>query len=367
MAHDVFISHSHADANAAKAVCAALEEAGIRCWMAPRDVLPGTDWADSIVRAVEAARVMVLLFSAHSSSSAQVHREVTLAATAGIAILPLRIDDTPLEGMMRYYLADTHWLDALDPPAREHIALAVSTVAGLLGREVPQRAAPAAGEPAERSRAASGTLPDDVVRSGWRRPSRRVVVVGVILAIALVGAGVVAVLQLTPGRASSPRPAGSTSASLPTYAEVVATYPSGAPVVAFEAQFDDIMLYEDQGYYVPIQGEYEGMRIRGAFTVNLDGAYIGSPGVLWEYIDDTRMPGWPPGSPAWDWTKYEKVVVPLAKKKPAFAALYYDTFNEMWGSRLTSNTTGNLGAVRVQPGDKLTFDAFQRLVQVSEW
>jgi len=162
-------------------------------------------------------------------------------------------------------------------------------------------------------------------------------------------------------------PASSTSESLPTYAEVVGTYPSGAPVVDFEAQFDEIMDYGDEGYYIPIQGEYKGMHIRGAFTVDLEGAYVGSPGVLWEYIDDTRMPGWPPGSPAWDWTKYEKVVVPLAKKNPAFSTLYYDTFNEMWGPRLISNTTGSIGGVQVQPGDKLTFDASQRLVKVSAW
>ena len=162
-------------------------------------------------------------------------------------------------------------------------------------------------------------------------------------------------------------PASSASESLPTYPEVVGTYPSGASVVDFEAQFDEIMDYGDEGYYVPIEGEYEGMRIGGAFTVNLHGAYIGSPGVLWEYIDDTRMPGWPPGSSAWDWAEYEKVVVPLAKKNPAFSTLYYDTFTEMWGPRLTSNTGGDLGGVQVQPGDKLTFDARQRLVKVSAW
>jgi TIR domain len=35
MAHDVFISHSHADKPAADAACAALEARGIRCWIAP--------------------------------------------------------------------------------------------------------------------------------------------------------------------------------------------------------------------------------------------------------------------------------------------------------------------------------------------
>ena len=56
MAHDVFISHSHADKPAADAACAALEAKGIRCWIAPRDINPGQDWAASIVEAIRGAR-----------------------------------------------------------------------------------------------------------------------------------------------------------------------------------------------------------------------------------------------------------------------------------------------------------------------
>ena len=39
MAHDVFISHSTSNRPVANAVCASLESAGIRCWIAPRDVM----------------------------------------------------------------------------------------------------------------------------------------------------------------------------------------------------------------------------------------------------------------------------------------------------------------------------------------
>ncbi len=43
MAHDVFISHSAKDKATADAVCAVLEAEGIRCWIAPRDVLPSVE------------------------------------------------------------------------------------------------------------------------------------------------------------------------------------------------------------------------------------------------------------------------------------------------------------------------------------
>ncbi len=41
MAYDVFISYSTPDKVIADAACATLEQRQIRCWMAPRDVLPG--------------------------------------------------------------------------------------------------------------------------------------------------------------------------------------------------------------------------------------------------------------------------------------------------------------------------------------
>jgi hypothetical protein len=52
MAHDVFISYSSRDKPTADAVCAALESHGIRCWIAPRDVLPGMEWGEAIVNAI---------------------------------------------------------------------------------------------------------------------------------------------------------------------------------------------------------------------------------------------------------------------------------------------------------------------------
>jgi hypothetical protein len=41
MAHDVFISYASEDKTVADAVCAMIESQGVRCWIAPRDVLPG--------------------------------------------------------------------------------------------------------------------------------------------------------------------------------------------------------------------------------------------------------------------------------------------------------------------------------------
>ena len=76
MAHDVFISYSSKDKPIADGICAHLEGAGIRCWIAPRDISPGEDWPTAIDRAISQSRVMVLVFSAHSNSSEDVSREL---------------------------------------------------------------------------------------------------------------------------------------------------------------------------------------------------------------------------------------------------------------------------------------------------
>ena len=57
MAHDVFISHSAKDKVTADAVCAMLESEGVRCWIAPRDVLPSMEWSEAIIDAMFADKV----------------------------------------------------------------------------------------------------------------------------------------------------------------------------------------------------------------------------------------------------------------------------------------------------------------------
>src|SRR3990172_6799228 len=105
MAHDVFISYSAKDKPTADAACATLETKGIRCWMAPRDILAGTNWGASVIRALGESRVMVLVFSSHSNHSQQVLREVERAVSKGAIIIPLRIEDVPLSEDMEYFIS----------------------------------------------------------------------------------------------------------------------------------------------------------------------------------------------------------------------------------------------------------------------
>jgi hypothetical protein len=136
MAHDVFLSHSAQNREVADAVCAALEKAAIRCWVAPRDVRPGRSFPGEITRAIQQSKVMLLIFSSHSNNSEQVLREVQLATDSRLPIIRFRIEDVALTDDLRYFLSTPHWLDALTPPLSKHIERLELAIKELLGQAV---------------------------------------------------------------------------------------------------------------------------------------------------------------------------------------------------------------------------------------
>lgn len=142
MAHEVFISHSAKDKAVADALCASLEAAGIRCWVAPRDVQPGMHYAGQIKRAISDSSIFVLIFSAQANLSAHVLREVELAAKAGRHILSFRLEDTKVSDDLDYYLSIPHWLEAITPPLEKHLETLQRSVHALLGTLSPAPSAP---------------------------------------------------------------------------------------------------------------------------------------------------------------------------------------------------------------------------------
>jgi len=135
MAHDVFISHSSDDAAVAGQVCAALEDTGIRCWIAPRDILPGHSWSGAIVEGIDRCRVVMVVVSARANGSIEVAREVELASRGRKTIVGLRVEDVLPSAGLGYFLSSTQWLDVFPPPVRPHLDRLVKVVTSLLGVE----------------------------------------------------------------------------------------------------------------------------------------------------------------------------------------------------------------------------------------
>lgn len=133
---DVFISYSHVDKATADATCAALEQAGIRCWIAPRDITPGDEWGAAIVKAIDRCRAMVLIFSSSANGSKQIRREVERAVHAGVPIIPVRIENVAPTEAMAYFMSTVHWLDAITAPLEGHLQRLARSIKALLETEV---------------------------------------------------------------------------------------------------------------------------------------------------------------------------------------------------------------------------------------
>jgi predicted ATPase/class 3 adenylate cyclase len=128
VAHDVFISYNHNDKLVADSVCASLENAGVSCWIAPRDIVPGREWGEAIVEAIRSAQVMVLIFSHDANESGQVAREVERAVHHNVVLISFRIEDLEPTGNLEYFLGIPHWLDAYTPPLEVHLQRLVQDV-----------------------------------------------------------------------------------------------------------------------------------------------------------------------------------------------------------------------------------------------
>lgn len=137
----VFISHASADAVVVREIVARLEELGVPCWLAPRDIAPGADYATEIADAIRRSRAVVLLLSARSNDSEHCLRELELAVRAHRPIVPLRLDDTALHPGFEYRLSTTQWIDHREP----------GSLATLAARLQPAASAEPAAEDAPRS------------------------------------------------------------------------------------------------------------------------------------------------------------------------------------------------------------------------
>src|SRR6266478_9229781 len=108
----VFISYASQDAAVAGALVQALERQGVGCWIAPRDVKAGAQYADAIVRAISVAKAFVLVLSENAIASSHVSREIERASSKKRPIIALRIDAAPLTPALEYFLSESQWVEA---------------------------------------------------------------------------------------------------------------------------------------------------------------------------------------------------------------------------------------------------------------
>lgn len=105
----VFISYSSVNRDECVRVVEYLETKGINCWVAPRDILPGSHWMDSLTDAIDECEVVLLLLTANSNTSQQVKRELERAVSKGKRIIPYVMEEVQFSKWMQYCICIHHW------------------------------------------------------------------------------------------------------------------------------------------------------------------------------------------------------------------------------------------------------------------
>jgi hypothetical protein len=140
MLKDAFISHAAEDATLADAITGHLEHDGLACWIAPRDVRPGCEYASEIIDGIESCAVFVLVLSAAANLSPFVKREVERAASKGKPILTFRAAPVAPARSLELFVSSAHWIDAWEAPLAPHLAQLAASVRNAVGG--PPAAAP---------------------------------------------------------------------------------------------------------------------------------------------------------------------------------------------------------------------------------
>jgi TPR repeat protein len=111
MVASVFLSHASKDKKVAETICQAVESRGIDCWMSTRDVHPGENFQEAIVRAIRSCKVMLFVFSANSNNSDEVKKEIALAGQNKLFVIPVRVEDVAPNEALLYEFATRQWIN----------------------------------------------------------------------------------------------------------------------------------------------------------------------------------------------------------------------------------------------------------------
>jgi TolB-like protein len=180
-ASDVFISYASPDLAVAERICEGLERAGVKCWIAPRDVVAGELYSAAIVHAIDATKAIVLVLSENGAASPHVLREVERASSKRHPVISIRLDRAPLPEALEYFLNTSHWLDASTVGLERTLPMLVAAVQRILAS--PAAAQLDHGDTSKRASELSAAR--DVGAQSHRHLSRALIVLSAVLALAL--------------------------------------------------------------------------------------------------------------------------------------------------------------------------------------
>ena len=134
MKYDVFLCHSSKDKSIADSICRLLEANGVTCWIAPRNVRPGSHYAEEIVDAIDSSLSILLILSENSNTSVHVRNELDLGVSRGKVIFPVLIENIKPSKALIYYISTSQWVEAWIPPLEKKIIELAEVINILSGR-----------------------------------------------------------------------------------------------------------------------------------------------------------------------------------------------------------------------------------------
>jgi hypothetical protein len=106
----IFISHASADIEQATEIYRRLKDREYPVWMAVHEIKPGANYAEVILKTLDAAKAVIVLLSKDSITSDHVKREISLARELQLPIYPVTFTD--LSHLRESFGSDwKNWLD----------------------------------------------------------------------------------------------------------------------------------------------------------------------------------------------------------------------------------------------------------------
>jgi len=108
---DLFICHASQDATLVRRVVEHLEQQGITCWIAGRDIPPRAIYAEAITDAMKNSQACGVIVSRAANASDPVKRELELASRFKRPFIPIRVEDVEPGPGLDYYLNNVQWVE----------------------------------------------------------------------------------------------------------------------------------------------------------------------------------------------------------------------------------------------------------------
>ncbi len=155
---DVFVSYSREDKDRVLELTAKLRAAGVPLWIDVGGIDGASLWGEEIVKALDRAKVLLLMVTESAVRSHNVAKEVVLASERKGHILPVHLEPTQIPPSLKYPLAGIQHIEYFQGDADENLKVIIRSL-----ERVGVNVSPPRSEPAGAS-SASGTD----LRGAWQ-------------------------------------------------------------------------------------------------------------------------------------------------------------------------------------------------------